>query len=149
MSQNTFHGEFSSSDTSALSEANSRFALYGSRSTAAITLDATDVVTITDIAITSAGTNLTVSIYDGANATVDAGELIHKAIIPTNTVQSLSLLTAQDCQKGTYPKLKASGSGQVDAVIREQVSTARCSSQRDHRRRSVASGRCQPSAPAF
>jgi len=40
------HGEFSSTDATALNEANSRFALYGAGSTSALTLNANDVVQI-------------------------------------------------------------------------------------------------------
>ena len=116
-----FHGEFSSADASALSEANSRFTLYGAGSTTAITLNANDQIEITDISIASAGTNLTVQVYDGADATVDAGEAVYEAIVPTNTTQSKIIGTPHVIQKGTYPKLKTSGAGQVDAVIHGRV----------------------------
>ena len=113
---NNFHGEFSSADASGLSEPNSRFTLYGARSAAALTLNAGDVVTITSLSVSSAGTNLTISVYEGADATVDAGEVVFKGVIPTNSTQS-KVFAGHECQKGSYPKVKASGSGQVDVVI--------------------------------
>ena len=112
-----FHGEFSSADASGLNESQSRFALYGARSTAALTLNAADVVTITDISVSSGGTNLTVQVYDGADATVDAGELVFKGVVPTNSTQSMRLVTPHECQVGKYPKIKTSGAGQVDVII--------------------------------
>lgn len=111
------HGEFSSADASALDETNSRFSLYGDRAAAALTLSAEDVVCITDLSISSAGTNLTVTVYDGADATPGAGEIIFKGVIPTNTTQSKVFSRPFECAKGKYPKVKTSGAGQVDLTI--------------------------------
>ena len=114
---NAFHAEFSSADASGLSEPNSRLSLYGARGGSAITLDAQDVVSITDISVTSAGTNLTISIYDGADNSVGAGELIWKGIVPTNSTSNVTLQTPHECGKASYPKVKASGAGQIDVTI--------------------------------
>lgn len=111
-----FHGEFSSADASALNEASSRFALYGARSTSAITLASTDCVRITDIVFKSVAA-INVDIYDGANNAVDAGELIARVAFAANTSAVVSFGAAHHCQVGTYPKVKASGAGQIDVVI--------------------------------
>lgn len=114
---NPFHGEFSSADASALTEPNGRFTLYGAGGTSALTLDASDQVRITDITVSSAGTNLTLTVYDGANNAAGGGEVIWKGVVPTNTVQNKTLATPHFCQKGTYPKVITSGAGQVDVTI--------------------------------
>lgn len=111
------HGEFSSADASGLNEANSRILLYGQLATTALTLNANDTVIVSHLAISSAGTNLTVSIYDGADATVDAGEVIWRGVVPTNTTIDAWLLVPHYCQKGTWPKVKASGAGQVYVTL--------------------------------
>lgn len=109
-----FHAEFSSADPSALSEANSRFTLYGDGSTTAITLGASDQVIVTEVNSASGATN-TISVYDGADATVDAGEKI--AYIRQTTVsQTFSLTSPHYCQVGTYPKVKGLAV-QTDLVI--------------------------------
>lgn len=114
---NAFHGEFSSSDASGLSEPNSRFSLYGARGGSALSLDSNDAVTITDLHITSAGTNLTITVYDGSDNSPGAGELVFKGVIPTNSTVIVPLQSPQECAKGSYPKCKASGAGQVDITI--------------------------------
>ena len=111
------HGEFSSADASALTESGSRFALYGAGGTSAITLNANDYVSIDCISVSSGGTTLTISVYDGANATVDAGELVWRGIVPTSTSQFIVLRTPHTCQPGTWPKVKSSDTGQVDLVL--------------------------------
>lgn len=116
-----FHGEFSSADASALTEANSRFNLYGQSSTSALTLGANDIVQIASASVASAGTNLTVTIYDGADATPGAGEVAVKAICPTNNTIAPYFGIPHFCQKGTYPKVKASAAGQVDVQIRGTI----------------------------
>lgn len=109
-----FHGEFSSADPSALSEANSRITLYGDGSTTAITLAATDQVIITDINTGSGASNV-ITVYDGADATVDAGEKI-LYMRQTTVGAAMSLLTPRFCQVGTYPKVKGSAV-QTDVVV--------------------------------
>ncbi len=112
-----FHGEFSSTDASALSENASRFALYGAGSTSALTLNANDQVIITDLIISN-GTAFKVDVYDGADNTVDAGELIAEVYSAVNTPAYPDLTTPFYCQKGTYPKVKAAAGGNVSVQIR-------------------------------
>lgn len=120
-----FHGEFTSADASALSEANSRFALYqtvaGTRS--AIALGVSDQVVITDIDIVVGGTGLTVTLYDGDNNTVAAGERILLGTFAANGGISAHLQVPHYCLTQSYPKLKASAAGQVDATIRGHIVT--------------------------
>lgn len=126
-----FHGEFTSADASGLSEANSRFALYTAGNTpAAITLAANERVVITDIFVLVGATGLTVTLYDGANNSVAAGERILLGTFAANGGVSSSLQTPHFCQKnadtGTpvgYPKVKTSGAGQIDATIRGYIET--------------------------
>jgi hypothetical protein len=113
-----FHGEFSSADASALSEVNSRFSLYASNSLAAVTLAANEQVLITDIDVVCGGTGLTVTLYDGADTTVSAGEQVLKGNFAANGGISSHLLVPHYCQVGTYPKVKASAAGQVDVTVR-------------------------------
>lgn len=124
-----FHGEFSSANASALTEANSRFTLYGADSgdgsgASALTLGASDIVMVTDITITGA-TAYTIQLYDGANNVVDAGEQIVKATFLTTLTQFVwaAAFCPHYCQKGTYPKLIASATGQVDSTIRGFIYT--------------------------
>ena len=117
-----FHGEFSSADASALTEANSRFTLYGDGSTTPISVSAGDQVIVTDISYYGpvAATNLT--IYDGADATVDAGETITKfrntSATSTNGYAKETCTTPFYCQPGTCPKAKTSSATAVDVLIR-------------------------------
>jgi hypothetical protein len=115
-----FHGEFSSADASALTEPNSRFLLYGAGSTSAVTLNANDEVTVTDLKI-MAGSALTVTVYDGSDATADAGEVISAGDYAANGGEAQNFTAPHVCQKGTYPKLKASGAGTVKAQIRGYI----------------------------
>lgn len=112
-----FHGEFTSADASALTEANSRFTLYVPHTTTAITLASTSRVVITDLWFWSVGA-VAVSIYDGADATVSAGEKIWgTATVAANTNVFRSLVTGHHCQTGTWPKVKTGAAGQIDAII--------------------------------
>lgn len=115
-----FHGEFSSANASALSEANSRITLYGAGSTTALTLASTDRVLITDLNVETLGT-LTVQVYDGADATVDAGERIYQGDLLTTSAANTNASTPYTCQAGRYPKVKTSGAGQVDVQIRGYI----------------------------
>src|SRR4051794_8687733 len=105
-----YHGEFSSADASALSEPNSRILLYGPGSTTALTVGSTDQVVITDVRII-AGAALTVQVYDGANNSVGAGEVIDQGNFAANGGAAHDLLTPHTCQAGTWPKVKTSGAG--------------------------------------
>lgn len=111
------HGEFTSADASALSESNSRFAIYGGGSTTAVTLAAGDYVTISDLDILCGSSALTVTVYDGANATVDAGETVVIGDYPANGGIARTYRSPHVCQKGTYPKVKTSGAGAVKVVF--------------------------------
>lgn len=112
-----FHGEFSSSDASALSEANSRITLYGAGSVTPLTLAANQTVVVTSVQVTVGASALTVQVYDGSDATPDAGEHIVHYESPANGGIALPLTPGHDCQAGTYPKVKTSGAGNVKAII--------------------------------
>lgn len=115
-----FHGEFSSADASGLSEENSRFTLYGAGSVSSLTIAAGDYVQVTDINIMTGGA-MTVEIYDGSDNTVDAGEKLYEGSLPANGGICDTLSTQHVCQKGTYPKVKTSASGQIDVTIRGTI----------------------------
>lgn len=112
----SYHGEFTSADASALSEANSRFTLYKIGTTTTITIASTDIIVVTDIQFWSVAAVL-LQIYDGADTTVSAGEKIWQATVTANYSTAFSLMTPHYCQTGTFPKVKA-GAGQVDFIIR-------------------------------
>ena len=113
-----FHGEFTSADASALSEANSRFGLYVPFTLTTIPLVSTDRVVITDVWFWSVAA-VAVSVYDGSDTTVSAGEKIWgTATVTANTNVWQTLATPHHCQTGTYPKVKTGGAGQIDAIIR-------------------------------
>lgn len=114
------HGEFSSADASGLSEPNARILLYGAGSTTAITLDTNDNVVITDILIVAA-VALTVTVYDGANNSVAAGEVVAKGSFPATGGAVLTLSAPHVCQKGTWPKVLTSGAGQIDVYLKGYI----------------------------
>lgn len=116
MASNTLHGEFSSSDASGLTETNSRFTLYGPASASALTLGSTDYVCITDLVFT-AGSALTITIYDGANNSVAGGEKAAYVQLGAGATGHLRLVSPFVCQVGTYPKVKTNTSGQVDVIL--------------------------------
>lgn len=118
-----FHGDFSSADASGLSESNSRIALYERGTTTAITLGTTQRVVVTDVVVV-AGAALTVTVYDGADATASTGERIVMGNFAANGGVSQALSVAHCCQAGTYPKVKTSGAGQVDVQIHGVISEA-------------------------
>ncbi len=111
-----FHGELSSADASTPAA----ITLYGPRSVAPVTVGPNDFVIITDILIV-AGADLVVTLFDGADTTPDAGEVIAKGSFPENGGASCSLQTPHICQTGTTVKVKAGGAGQVDVTIRGKV----------------------------
>jgi hypothetical protein len=117
-----FHGEFASADASALSEPNSRFTLYSVNSKTTFTIGAADKIFITDVWIWSVAAVI-LSVYDGADNTVDAGEKIigTTAAVTANYNAYFPFMTAFGCQTGTYPKVKA-GAGQIDVLIRGFIS---------------------------
>lgn len=124
-----FHGEFSSADASALTEANSRFTLYPAGSKVAIggagvpaVLGSEDYAVVTDLELDFTGaTTRVITIYDGADATVDGGEKIHEVSMAQNAHHTNRPLAPYTCQKGTYPKVKAGGGGQFTALIRGYI----------------------------
>lgn len=116
------HGEFGSADASALTEANSRIVLYPYDSVSAVTLASTDWLFVTDLLV-SVGAALTVQVYSGADATVDAGELVAKLAFAAAGSQHVRLYTPAVCRRGTWPKVKTSGAGQVDVTLYGSLSS--------------------------
>lgn len=115
------HGEFSSADASGLSEPNARILLYGAGSTTAATLDANDYVVITDVFALCGATGLTVTIYDGANNSAGAGEVVVKGTFAANGGLAWNLSAPHVCQKGTWPKVLTSAAGQIDVSIKAYI----------------------------
>lgn len=117
-----FHGEFTSADASALTETNSRFTLYGARSTSSLTLTANSIVQVTDILASAGSTALVIQVYDGANNVVDAGEKIAVINAPANGGAAWTCHAPHYCQTGSggqpYPKVKTNQAGQIDVTIR-------------------------------
>lgn len=112
------HGEFSSANASALTEAASRFALYGGGLTTALTLGAKDVVYVSALVIACGSNALTVTIYDGADNVADPGELVARVSLLAGTSSIIDFSqSARKCQIGTYIHLKTSGAGQIDGVL--------------------------------
>lgn len=116
-----FHGEFSSADASALTEANSRVLLYGTGSTSAITLDTNDQVIVTAMTLVSTAA-ITVTVYDGADNSAGAGEVLFYGDLAAKGVVAQPFATPHYCQKGTWPKVKGSGAGQINLVLRGYIS---------------------------
>jgi hypothetical protein len=118
---NSFHGEFSSADARALTEATTaRIRLYGPGSATALAVGAADKVVITDITLSSteAGpVDQLFTIYDGANATPVDGEILLRVFLGPTTGGdasiSVSLKNPLVCQAGTVPKVASSAAGQV------------------------------------
>jgi hypothetical protein len=106
------HGEFSSADASALTEANSRFSIYGAGEASAVTLGSTDVVVITHLHLMVGSTALTATVYHGSDATADAGEVVVTGDYPANGGLH-GPVGLHVCKTGTYPKVKTSAAGSV------------------------------------
>jgi beta-lactamase superfamily II metal-dependent hydrolase len=121
----SLHGEFTSTDASGLTEPNSRALLYGDGSTSAITLATTDQVVITSVLISVGASGIKVSVYDGADNTVDAGEKIAVASVGANGFVNYTLPVPHRCQVGTWPKVKTSASGQVDVTLHGYLTSVR------------------------
>lgn len=111
------HGDFSSADASALAETAARILLYGSDSTTAITVTATEWVIVSDLTIAVGATALTVTIYDGVNNAAAAGEIITKVTISAGTSHTVSFNVPHYCKAGTWPKVLTSAAGQVDVSL--------------------------------
>lgn len=119
-----FFGYFTSADASALTEGNSRLTLYDTNRSA-ITLAANERVVIDQIDVIVGGSGLTVTLYDGADATPAAGEIFFLGTLAANGYVSQSLMTPQYGKNNNslvtplgYPKVKTSGAGQVDVIVR-------------------------------
>ncbi|HYE76651.1 MAG TPA: hypothetical protein VEI97_01565 [bacterium] len=111
-------GEFSSADARALSESDARVTLYPASSTTALTLASTDVFRISAAVITAGTTgNLIVTLYDGANASVAAGERLLRVSVLSNSTVVVPLPQAIYCQAGTYPKVLADAAGDVNVTL--------------------------------
>lgn len=121
MPASTVHGEFSASDASAVDATTSKVTLYGPGGTTALTLNANDYVHVSALTVGSAGTNLLVQVFDGGDATADAGELIWAGYVPTNSTVAVQFPDPHVCQKGTYPRVKASATGQVYVQLKGVV----------------------------
>lgn len=120
-----FHGEFGSTDATALTEANSRFLLYHSWTKAAITLGANERVIVTDFDLNNGHTALLeILLYDGADATPEASEVLAKHELPVNGSFGMNLSTPHVCKVGTVPKVKATVAGRIDCTIRGIISPA-------------------------
>lgn len=115
------HGEFTSADASTAAA----FTIYGKQATNGATARPTRPIVagerliVTDVYISSV-TALTVNVFDDSNADglVTAGEKIAAVALGALGVSSQRFDSGHYCNPGTTPKLKASGAGQVDAIIR-------------------------------
>lgn len=108
------HGEFTSADARALTEANARFTLYRAGST--YTLTSTDVVVVCSLQLSTV-TAMTVQVYDGANNSVAAGENIFRAVVAANANEVGAYFgdAPHVCQAGTHPKVISDTAGQIYA----------------------------------
>jgi hypothetical protein len=116
-----FHGEFASADATSLTEPNARMSLFGAASTTALTLNANDIVQVCSLSISSAATNATLTVFDGTDGTPDPGEALFAGIVPTNSAVTPYMAIPHYCQKGTYPKVKASAAGAVKVQMQGTV----------------------------
>jgi hypothetical protein len=84
-----------------------------------LSIGANDTFVITDWSI-QYFTQSTVTIFCGADATIDASERLHVQYGSTNVGQAIStqtLNTPAVCQTGTYPKLRTGQTGAVASTI--------------------------------
>jgi len=115
-----FHGEFTSTDATELSETGQRFTMYRSQGATvktAVTLAANEQVVITDIFL-HCELAMTVWVFDGANNTPNNGESILRSSFAINSGCGFQLNVPHYCLQGTYPKLKTSTAAKIDAIIR-------------------------------
>jgi hypothetical protein len=115
-----FHGEVSSADATTAVSAT----LYGTGSATAITVGATDQVVITDVVVSSGqALNYTTTVFDGADGSVGAGEVILAFSSKTAGTSTLacSSLTPHVCPPGQTPRVISTGTGQVDVVLRGYI----------------------------
>lgn len=116
-----FHAEFSSADASApANEAAARMTLYGAGSTTALTLGSNDNVVVTDAKV-MVGAALTVTVYDGADAAADAGEVVTTGAYPANGGEAQNFSAPHVCQKGTYLHVRTDAAGAVRVQCRGYI----------------------------
>lgn len=116
-------GAFSSANASALDESNSRITLYApteNGTASSLTLSSVDQIVITDFEISSAGAN-TITLYDGEDTTIGLAETISVGVFSAAGTTGGAFRCEHFCTKGTYPKVKAAASGQVDVTIHGTV----------------------------
>lgn len=111
-------GYFSAADARAvtLTEAQAHITLYEFTG-AAVTLEADEIVIITGLSFSGSAAGLDVEIYDGANDTITAQEsLWHYSSITAAGLASFGSNFSPPlfCLAGTYPKVEADVTGQVD-----------------------------------
>lgn len=121
-------GSFESSDARTLDEPTSRLTLYKMVDDVptAVTLAADDIVEISDLHA-YVTTTMIVSVYDGADNVVGAGELISKLSLSTlgaNDVP-MSFETPHKCSIGTYPKVITTLAGVVAVQLRGNLLSVR------------------------
>lgn len=114
-----FHGEFSSADASAgtlTTEASRRIQLYLGGASSTYALAASDQVIVTEFFASSANPNQ-VTIYEGSDVTVDAGDTI-TYIRQTTVGGGLVFGTPHFCRPGCCPKVVCGTTVVVDVTIR-------------------------------
>ena len=112
MSSRSVHGEVSSSDASA----GVAFTLFAAAGTEEESVGASERLEITSLSIV-VGSALTVDVFTGSDMTASAGERIAKGNFAASGGMVVPLPTSRICPAGTVPRLKTSGSGQVDAIL--------------------------------
>jgi hypothetical protein len=111
-----FHGELVSADASA----GAAMTLYGESSATSITLDTNDVLAVTNVTIVC-GAALTVTVFDGANQALGAGETICAGDFAANGGINAAYDPPHKCQKGTGINVLASGAGAVKVQVKGWV----------------------------
>lgn len=119
MSRERFRGVLSSADASA----GATFTLTKEPTGGSLSVGASDQLFIETMSLASAST-LVVSLFHGADATIDAGELIDIARTGSNAPTAARRFEPPvPLQRGEVPRLKCSNAGQIDVVIRGYVNT--------------------------
>lgn len=124
LAKERFHGELSVTDATTLTtEANSRIKMYKVRSkTEVAALGANDVVIIYDIVMATGAAQAPLSIFDGDDFTVDAGEIITVQTFGTSTIKGVwSGTVPYECQPGTYAHVKGTAANAVNVQIRGYI----------------------------
>lgn len=110
------HGEFTSADASTAAA----IVLYDAQGVVR-TLAATERLVVMSYHIVS-GAALTLSLFSDADAdgVVDAGEVVARGVFAANGGLSENSIV-HPCPRGKGLKVKASGAGQVDCVVRGEI----------------------------